>query len=45
MNQRTEVTESNLNVDAKEFRPKRNTVAIADARIQDISATNNESEI
>ena len=33
-----EQEESNLNADAKEFRPRRN----ADARIQDINATNDD---
>ena len=34
-----EQKETNLNLDAKEFRPRRNAAAIVDARIQDVNAT------
>ena len=34
-----EQQETNLNLDAKEFRPRRNAAAIVDARIQDVNAT------
>ena len=38
--------ETNLNADAKEFRPKRNAAAITDARIRDINAIDDdESDI
>ena len=41
-----EQEETNFNVDAKEFRPRRIAAAIADARIQDINAANDgESDI
>ena len=34
--------ETNLNVNVKEFRPRRNAAAIADARIQDINSTSDD---
>ena len=37
-----EQEENNLNNDAKEFRPRRNAAAIADAQIQDINATDDD---
>ena len=41
-----EQEETNLNVDAKEFRSRRNAAAIADAWIQAVNATNDdESDI
>ena len=37
-----EEEQTNLNADAKEFRPRRNAAAIADAQIQDINATDDD---
>ena len=37
-----EQEESNLNANAKEFWPRRNAAAIADAQIQNINATNDD---
>ena len=37
-----EQEETNLNVNAKEFRPRRNAAATADPRIPDINATNDD---
>ena len=39
-----EQEETNVNADAKEFRPRRNAAAIADGRIQDINATDDDDE-
>ena len=33
-----------MNADAKEFRPRRNAATLADGRIQDISATDDDDE-
>ena len=37
-----EQEETNMNVNAKEFRPIRNAAAIADTQVQDINATNDD---